>query len=139
MGGGGRYDNLIKSLGGPDTPAVGIAFGFDRMVEAADELKLIPQNNAGTKVLVTIFSPELLINSLIITKSLRKNSISTEIYPDENARLEKQLKYADRKGITFAIIVGPEEADKNTFTLKNLANKSQKSYYSLEELIKEIK
>lgn len=135
LGGGGRYDDLIKSLGGPNTPAVGIAFGFDRMVEAADELNLIPQNNAGTKVLVTIFSPELLSNSLIITKSLRENSISTEIYPDENARLEKQLKYADRKGIPYAIIVGPEEVVKNGFMLKNLETKEQKFCQNLEEIL----
>jgi histidyl-tRNA synthetase len=139
LGGGGRYDNLIKSLGGPDTPAVGIAFGFDRMVEAADELKLIPNKNLGTKILVTIFSQDLQNNSLEITRALREKNIPTEIYPDENARLDKQLKYADRKGIPFAIIIGPEEAEKKTFTLKNLVNKSQKSYSSLEELIEEVK
>lgn len=135
LGGGGRYDNLIKLLGGPDTPAVGIAFGFDRMVEAADELGLIKSKNFGTKILVTIFGKAELSKSLELTKKLRELNINTEIYPDENARLDKQLKYADRKGIPYVIILGPEEISKKGFVLKNLAEKSQQFYPSINDAL----
>ena len=55
LAGGGRYDDLIEQLGGPKMPAVGIAFGFDRMVEAAAHLGLTPSGTGAAEVLVTLF------------------------------------------------------------------------------------
>lgn len=124
FGGGGRYDNLIKQLGGTDTPAVGIAFGFDRMVEAATALKLVPQARQGATILVTIFSDDTLTNSLAIARELRKAGSSTEVFPAFD-KLDKQLKYADRKGIPYVIIQGPEETAKNVVKLKNMETQSQ--------------
>jgi histidyl-tRNA synthetase len=137
--GGERFDGIVEKISGVKIPATGFGLGFDRTLEAAKQFGLIPNFKTSTKVLVTIFSPELQNNSYEITKNLREKEINTEIYTDVNAKLEKQLKYADRKGIPFAIIIGPEEVEKKTFTLKNLVNKSQKSYSSFEELIEEVK
>lgn len=123
--GGGRYDKLIGMFAGKDIPAVGFAFGFDRLIEAMDQLKLFPDDLQTTKVLVTVFSPELLEKSLDITSQLRLKNINTEVYLDENAKMEKQLKYADQKGIPYAVIIGPEEAEKNMVTLKNLKTREQ--------------
>lgn len=67
LGGGGRYDNLIKLFTNQDVPSVGFAFGFDRIVEAMEVLSLLPQQKTETKVLVAIFSKELIDQSLKIT------------------------------------------------------------------------
>ncbi len=125
VGGGERYDGMMKRLTGLDIPATGIAYGFDRTVEAADQLGLIPATQI-TRVLVTIFSPNLEENALTIAKKLREAGIPTELYPDPASKLEKQLKYADRNGIPYVVIQGPDEAAKNIVNLKNMKTKEQK-------------
>lgn len=126
LGGGGRYDNLIGLFTGQDVPAVGFAFGFDRMIEAAESLNLLPNIKTNTQVLVTIFSPDLAPISLETAEFLRKNNINTEVYLNEETKLEKQLKYANKKNIPYVIIIGPEEAAKNLMKLKNMKTGEQK-------------
>lgn len=124
--GGGRYDQLLKTLGGPDLPATGTTIGLDRVCDVIEELNLWPEiSQTSTKVLVTVFSPKLLAQSIEVAKMLREKGINTELYPDEAAKLDKQLKYADKKGIPFVIIIGPEEAESNSVTIKNLKTKEQ--------------
>lgn len=135
--GGGRYDNLIGMFANKQIPSVGGAFGFDRLMEAMDELKLFPDNLQTTKVLVTVFSKELKEKSLTYSLMLRSSGLSAELYLDENTKLEKQLKYADQKGIPYAIIIGPDEAKNNTVTLKNMKTKEQETI-SLEKLTSKL-
>lgn len=125
--GGGRYDNLVKSLSGVDMPACGFAYGFDRITEALDELNLFPEEikTSATKVLVTVFDKETLSYSLEIAYALWQKNINTQIYEETNAKLEKQLKYADRKNIPYVIVAGPEEKEKKTLKLKNLTTGEQ--------------
>jgi histidyl-tRNA synthetase len=131
LGGGGRYDNLIGMFTDKQIPAVGFAFGFDRIIEAMKALQLFPPELAtsSTKVLVTIFSEELKQKTLAVTSQLRAQNINSEIYlgeiKDKN-QLDKQLKYGDQKQIPYAIILGPEEAEKNVVTLKNLKTRDQR-------------
>jgi len=125
--GGGRYDQLIKTLGGPDLPAVGTTIGLDRICDVISDLNLWPDlPKSPTRLLVTVFSPELLNNSLSLSQSLRSQNINTELYPDPAVKLDKQLKYASAKGIPFVAILGPEEIEKNTVTLKNMSTGEQK-------------
>lgn len=143
LGGGGRYDNLIGMFTDKQIPAVGFSFGFDRIIDAMQTLRLFPPeiNGSITKVLVTIFSAELKNKSLEITRQLRNNNINAEIYLGEIKEknpLEKQLKYADQKGIRNALILGPEEAEKNIVTLKNMKTREQKQM-KLEDAINNIK
>lgn len=133
--GGERYDNIVKSISGIDIPGTGFGLGFDRTLEAAEQFGLIPSLKTITKVLVTVFSPELFENSIKISLKLRDQGINTELYPDPDTKLDKQLKYADRKGIPFVVIIGPDEVAKNTVQLKNLSTKEQKEL-SLEEVLK---
>jgi len=125
VAGGGRYDKLIGSFIGSDIPAVGIAFGFDRIMEILEENNLLPEKKTATQVLVTIFSPDQYTNSLEIGAKLRIARINTEVYAEEGAKLDKQLKYADRKGIPYVIIQGPDEAKRNIVKLKNMQTKEQ--------------
>lgn len=138
IGGGGRYDNLIGMFSNKDIPAVGFAFGFDRLIEAMEELKLFPEDLQTTKVLITVFSKELGEKSTEIADKLRNANINTELYLDTNTKLEKQLKYADLKGIPYVIIIGPEEVEKNMVMLKDLKNRTQKSL-SINEVIAILK
>ncbi len=119
--GGGRYDNLIATLGGPDTPAVGTTIGLDRICDVISELGLwndIPTTPA--QVLITVFSPDLLDESIKYAKLQRESGVKSEVYIESDAKLEKQLKYADKKGIPWVVIMGPEEKEKGTIKLKNM-------------------
>lgn len=60
-----------------------------------------------------------------VAKQLREAGINTELYPDANAKLDKQFKYADKKGIPYAIVLGQDEIDKCIITLKNLTTREQ--------------
>lgn len=126
LGGGGRYDKLIGKFSGNDLPAVGFSVGLDRTVEAIEKTEVLNVPPTQTKVLVTVFSPDLINKSLEVSSLLRSNQIFTEIWLDPETKLDKQLKYADFKGIPYAVIVGPDEAVANQVTLKNLVNKTQK-------------
>ena len=126
VAGGERYDGMMNRISGFDLGATGIALGFDRTLEAMEQLNLLPTFEAVTKVLVTTFSPDLFEKSLKLANQLRTAGINCETYPDPFAKLEKQLKYADKKAIPYAIIIGPDEAKNNTATVKNLATKTQK-------------
>lgn len=139
IGGGGRYNNLIGLFTKKQIPAVGFALGFDRTLEAMEQLNLFPDKIAlsTTTVLVTIFTSNLEYKSIEICSRLRSEGISTEIYLGEIKEknpLEKQLKYADQKGIPFAIIIGGEEIKENKLILKNLKTHEQKKL-TLDEII----
>lgn len=137
VGGGGRYDNLIGDLSGMSMPAVGMAFGFDRTVEAAIELGLIPTEQAQTQVLVAMFSEETTAASLEVALQLRQHQIATEVYPAFD-KLGKQFKLADQKHIPWVAIVGEDEQASNTVTLKNMSTGEQKTA-SVEEILSLVK
>ena len=124
IGGGGRYDNLIKDLSGVTMPAVGFGIGFDRTVEAAEQVGSLKLSPTATQVLVTVFDESTLSVSLDTTQKLRAAGISTELYPAID-KLGKQFKLADQKGIPFAVVIGQEELDSNTITLKNMKDGEQ--------------
>lgn len=131
--GGGRWDKMIGAFTGVDQPAAGFAIGFDRTLEAMKETGVLDILQTNTKVLVTVFSSHLIKKSLEIASYLRSKDINTEVWLDPNAKLDKQLKYADQKGIPYAVIIGPDEAEKNEVTLKSLKFQTQQKI-SLDEL-----
>jgi histidyl-tRNA synthetase len=126
LGGGGRYDELIGMFGRNKIPAVGFSFGFDRIIEAMEALKLFPDSTQFTKALVTVFNTELADKSMEIANLLRSKGIPCEIYLDANTRMEKQLKYANQKNIPYVILLGPKEVDENVITLRNMQTREQK-------------
>ena len=126
VGGGGRYDKLVNDLVQFDIPAVGFGLGFDRTLEAAQELGKVPSFITSTTVLVTVFSDELTSLSLEMTKKLRDQNIATECSTEATGKIDRQLKYANKKGIPYVIIIGPEEAQKNVIQLKNMKTGEQK-------------
>lgn len=134
VAGGGRYDNLIGLFTGRNLAAVGISFGIDRITEAMEELNLLPPKKSITQLLVTVFSKELLNKSLKVAKELRSAGINTEVYLEPEAKLDKQLKYADKKGIPYVVILGPNEIKQGGYVLKDMRSKIQRLYTNINEL-----
>lgn len=142
VAGGGRYDTLIGTFSGRDVPAVGIAFGFDRIIEIAGELGLIPSFKTGSTMLICTMGKDYLDLSLTLANNLRKNGqINTEVYPDPTAKLDKQLKYANKKGIPFVAILGEDEVKTQSITLKNMRDGKQTSLKinELEDITAHVK
>lgn len=136
--GGERFDKLVGSFSKGNVAATGFAVGFDRTLEAMEQFDLLPKKPTTSQVLVTIFSPELLEESIKLTSILRSIEVNTDLYPDPEAKLDKQLKYADRKGVSYAIITGPDEVKNKQVTIKNLKTGEQQTL-KVEELKKYLK
>lgn len=134
--GGGRYDGLLKALGGPDLPAVGTTIGLERIIDVIEELQLWSDVSlTATKVLVTVFNPDLLDQSAEISQLLRENNIKTELYLDGSVKIEKQLKYADKKNIPLVLIIGPDEIAQKVIRVKNMKERSEQ-IVSMNDLVK---
>jgi len=125
--GGGRYDNLTVQVGGKRSiPGVGFAVGDMAMTELLKELDLFPNpSSVAAQVLVTIFSEDQLKTSAQFARTLREFGIATEFQLAPDQRLDRQFKYADRKEIPFATVIGPEEEQANTVVIKDLKNRAQ--------------
>jgi histidyl-tRNA synthetase len=117
--GGGRYNKLIELFSGVSTPACGTTIGFERILDVMKELAMFPEIKPCVEVLVTLFDKSTLAESIKIAKDLRKNEILTELYP-ESVKLSKQFKFADRKGIPWVIVVGPDELREGNVTVKDM-------------------
>jgi histidyl-tRNA synthetase len=137
--GGGRYNNLLASVGGEPLPATGFALGDVPITVLLDSKGLIPKNlgKSPAEVLVTVFDEALLIASYEFAAEVRKAGIKVACYP-EVAKLPKQFKYADRMQISTVIVIGPDEAAKDQVTIKDLASGQQQSF-SRKEAIKILK
>jgi len=123
--GGGRFDKLVSQLGGPDIPATGTTIGLDRICDVISELGFLRGKlKSPVRVLVTVFDKNLVKESVKMVTQLRKNKIATLLYSDL-VSLDKQLKYADKKGIPFVLIIGPEEAKERLVTVKIMKTREQ--------------
>lgn len=138
IGGGGRYDDLTGIFGLPNVSGVGISFGLDRMYLVLEELGLFPETvTKNIDVLFINFGDKEALFSLKAIKQLRLQGIHSELYPDA-FKMKKQMAHADKRAIPFVILVGEEEVNSNTYTLKNMVS-GQQSKLSLQDLISEIK
>ena len=134
-GGGGRYDKLVEQVGGRPTPATGISFGLDRVIELMGQKKLFREYGLK-RVFVVSVSDSTRTMIVKITDSLRKAGINAEADLMERD-MKKQLEYADKRGIAYAIIVGEKEMKSGKFVLKDMKTGKQKEM-SLGNIIKEL-
>lgn len=133
-----RFDSLVGRFSKRNVPGVGFAVGFDRTLVAMEDLNLFPPLTTTTDVVVTIFAPELLKNAQEITMKLRAAGIATDIYPDCEVKLDKQMKYADNKGVRYLIVQGPDEASRGVVKLKTMATRQQEEL-TIEQVIERLK
>ncbi|OGK24672.1 histidine--tRNA ligase [Candidatus Roizmanbacteria bacterium RIFCSPLOWO2_01_FULL_37_13] len=136
--GGERYDGLFKSLFGIEMSGTGFGLGFDRTLEAAEQFGLIPVKSTASQVLVTVFSVVLFEKSINTAQFLRNKGIFAEIISNPEIKFDKQLRYADKKGIPYVVIIGPDEVKKNVLKLKNMKT-SEQSELNQTELINKLK
>ena len=127
IGGGGRYDDLTSIFGLKGLSGVGISFGLDRIALVLEELGLFPENNTQTtQVLFVNFGAKEGLYCYKAIQSLRSNGIVAELYPDA-LKLKKQITYANRRDIPYVVLVGDQEMNSNTYTLKTMLDGSQKT------------
>ena len=133
IGGGGRYDDLTGIFGLSDMSGVGISFGLDRIYLVLEELDLFPETvTQNTKVLFINFGEDEALYGLKAIQELRKEGITAELYPDD-AKMKKQMNYANKREIPYVVLAGPEEMQSNKFGLKNMKTGEQEKV-SLERL-----
>jgi histidyl-tRNA synthetase len=134
IGGGGRYDDLTGLFGVPNIPGVGISFGVDRIYDVLEELNLFPAEvHVGTQVLFFNLGENESKAAFRLMQQLRSKNTSCELY-HENVKFDKQFKYADKKNIPYAVIIGSKELEEKTCTIKNLLQSTQQTI-SQQELL----
>ncbi len=134
IGGGGRYDDLTGTFDVPNIPGVGISFGVDRIYDVMEELQLFPAEvQTGTKVLFFNLGDAESKAAYTLMQALRDKGIAAELY-HENSKFDKQFKYADKKQIPYAVIIGSKELLENSVVLKNLISGDQQSLSNSELL-----
>ncbi len=125
IGGGGRYDDLTGIFGLKNMSGVGVSFGLDRIYLVLEELNLFPKTvTATSKALFVNYGEKEAFYAMKAIKELRDSGIKVELYPD-NTKVGKQFQHADKRGIPFAVIIGDQEMEANSFSLKNLESGEQ--------------
>ena len=129
VGGGGRYDGLIKRFTGRDVPATGFSIGVSRLMTALKNLGKLGTSEVTAPVLVTVMDgdTEALGRYQAMVQSLRSEGIRAEMYQGNWKKFGNQLKYADRRGCPIAIIQGSEERENGKLQIKNLIEGREKA------------
>ena len=123
--GGGRYDDLTGIFGMPDTSGVGISFGADRIYDVMTGLDLFPADAmSATKAFFANFGGAPETAALKLLGDVRGAGVAAEMYPDP-AKMKKQMDYANRRRIPFAVMIGEDEAAARQATVKNMATGEQ--------------
>ncbi|MDR3184551.1 MAG: histidine--tRNA ligase [Prevotellaceae bacterium] len=127
ISGGGRYDDLTGIFGLKNLPGVGISFGADRIFDVLSALdKFPPAATETTKVLFLNLGTQESMRALACLRDVRAAGIAAEMYPDQT-KLKKQMEFANKRKIPFVAIIGEEELQKNTVSLKNMLSGDQQN------------
>jgi histidyl-tRNA synthetase len=130
--GGGRYDNLLGDVGGDPLSGVGFAMGDVMAPLVLQKYGCIPSLSATPSgILVTVFDETRLASAFGLGANLRRAGLKVVVYP-EAAKLQKQLKYADRVGLRFVVIAGPDEEACGEVTVKDLVGRNQQTVASAD-------
>ncbi len=139
VSGGGRYDHLTQAFGDKENlSGVGFSFGVDRIYDAMEELQLFPKKaQISSRALVCHFDEPSFLYGLQVVSALRGAGIPSEIYPDLT-KIKKQLDYAHKKQIPFALVIGSDEMSSGQITIINLETGDQEKLY-LERILEKLK
>lgn len=138
--GGGRYDDLTGIFGLPNVSGVGISFGIDRIYDVMLEMNLFDQlklSETTSQVLLANFGREEEQFSLKILNELRQAGINAEIFPEYSAKMKKQMSYADSKKIPFVVLIGKDEMQSGSLTIKDMAT-GQQEKLTLSKIISKL-
>ncbi len=121
--GGGRYDDLVKEMGGADTPSVGVAMGIERAIIVLEATGIEPPVS-NPRAFVVQASPEAAAACRKLAASLRSNGVDTLVDVDERS-LKSQLRQADKSGARYALLIGADEIEKGVVQIRDLASGTQ--------------
>ena len=136
VAGGGRYDGLVRQLGGPDTPAVGFALGTDRLVSLIPE-GLRPRPEGPTVALVAAGDDEVFRACFRLCQTLRREGVAADV-DHRRGSVKSQMRWADKSGARYALVVGPDELERGEAELKPLRSDSRARRVRLDRLAEGI-
>jgi histidyl-tRNA synthetase len=135
VAGGGRYDGLVKQLGGPDTPAIGFAIGFDRLVEIMEQLTPMPAD-PGADLFIVALGDAAMETAYHLSCDLNQAGIKTDT-DFRGKSLKALMKRADKLNARYVLIAGQTELNDNALILRNMKTKEQVAI-SMDRLVPEI-
>lgn len=136
--GGGRYDGLIEEIGGSHIPAIGFAMGVERIILAMEAANSMPNLDEKPQLFVATIGEEAEIYSMSLIKKLRDEGL--DVVRDYNCRsLKAQMKYADKLGAKYSVVIGETEIAENKAKLKNMTTGEEKEicFGNMAKAIKE--
>jgi histidyl-tRNA synthetase len=137
LGGGGRYDKLIEDYGGPDTPAIGFAIGTERVLLALDKEGVSLPSKLVTEAFVATVDESARNEGFKLLFDFHRAGISADM--DYLGRsLKGQLKLADRLGVSYAVVLGPDEVARGNCQLRDMKTGEQREA-SLKQVVEEVK
>lgn len=137
VGGGGRYEALVKELGGPETSAIGIAFGMERLLLALEYEDVLPKEEECLDAYIITFSESDKLYGAKVLNKLRENSLLVDMEMNQKS-FKAQLRKALNKNSKTLIIIGENEVNNNEVTIKNTKTEEQKTV-KLDELLETVR
>lgn len=137
---GGRYDGLVKLMGGQDIPGIGFAAGIERLAALMAELKTLPPQGPVAEILVVPMAEEQELDAWKLAQALRQAGFAVDIA--YKGKAGKRLARADKLGARVALMLGAEEVAKQQVTMKELESGVQNyvsTAHGLNELVKLLK
>ena len=132
--GGGRYNNLVEQVGGKPCPAVGFGMGLERLILTLESLGLSVGEEEVPDLFIALLSDKAKENIMPFTMNLRQHGLSVEIDLLERS-FKGQLKYANKIGAKYMIVLGDDELDTNKANIKNMAT-GEETPIQLNEILK---
>ncbi len=138
LGGGGRYDGLIQELGGDAVPAVGFGSGVERAILTLQEQGVPIPAIPAPLVYVCHLGDEARMWATQVAQTLR-NAGNAAVATPGSRRLPAQLRQADHYGAAFAVIIGDNEVESHTVTLRNMQDKREERGLTVHDLITRLR
>ena len=135
---GGRYDNLAGLYMKDKIPGVGSSIGLDRLIAGLEQLGITSEKKSFVDAIIFCLDNSLVPHYLKTADELRKAGISCEVFPDCK-KIAQQYNYAEKKGISFGIMIKPEDYEKNVMSLKNLKTREQLNGLTVSNIIEKVR
>ncbi|MCX5749061.1 MAG: ATP phosphoribosyltransferase regulatory subunit, partial [Candidatus Saganbacteria bacterium] len=124
VAGGGRYDDLVKELGGPSVPAVGFAIGLERLISVMTAQNILPKDSKPDSIYIAWIGEEAKDKAFETAVKIRGRGITVNITYDAKS-LSSQLKAADSLGAKYVLMLGEDELKRGVFTVRNMMTNQQ--------------
>ncbi|WP_027701405.1 histidine--tRNA ligase [Metaclostridioides mangenotii] len=136
--GGGRYDGLVEQIGGPKgTSGIGFALGVERLLLTLESNNIAIEDPNSTDIFIVTIGDKAKVKSFGLLKELRANYISSD-KDHIDRRVKAQFKYSDKIKSKFTVVIGDDELENDSATLKNMETSEQKTV-KLSNLVEELK